>query len=151
MLNTFKTMAANTINNKNSIGYRFKFLDLSNLNSIVLTARKGIKTKVFYDFAETIKMPEKNLAAVINISSRTISNYKNEEKLLEPIYSEHLLKLIHLFEKGEEIFGSIDEFNHWLKKPFWNKKILPNELINTIGGVDLIAEELEKLAQGYPI
>ena len=139
------------INNKNSVGYRFKNFDLSNLNSIVLTARKGLKAKVFYDFAETINMPEKNLAAVINISARTIGNYKNEEKLLDPIYSEHLLKLIRLYEKGEELFGNVNEFNYWLKKPFWNKKITPNDLINTTGGVDLILEELDKLAQGYPI
>ena len=67
------------------------------------------------------------------------------------MYSEHLLKLIQLFEKGEELFGSVDEFNYWLKKSFLNKKITHNELINTIGGVDLISEELEKLAQGYPV
>ena len=137
--------------NKNSIGYRFRSFDLSNLNSIVATARKGLKAKVFYDFAEAIKMPEKHLAALINISSRTMSNYKNEEKLLDPIYSEHLLKLISLFEKGEEIFGNIDEFNYWLKKPFWHNKTSPGDLINTIGGVDLITEELEKLAMGYPV
>lgn len=137
--------------NKNSVCYRFRSFDLSNLNSIVKTARKGLKTKVFYEFAETINMPEKHLAAVINISSRTMSNYKNEEKLLDPIYGEHLLKLISLFEKGEEIFGNIDEFNYWLKKPFWHNKTAPNELINTIGGVDLVAEELEKLAQAYPV
>ena len=137
--------------NKNSVGYRFKNFDLSNLNSIVLTARKGLKTKVFYDFAETINIPEKNLAALINISARTIGNYKNEEKLLDPIYSEHLLKLIHLYEKGEDLFGDVNEFNYWLKKPFWNKKMTPNDLINTTGGVDLIIEELDKLAEGYPI
>ncbi|HUZ60364.1 MAG TPA: antitoxin Xre-like helix-turn-helix domain-containing protein [Hanamia sp.] len=139
------------INNKNSVKHRFKTLDVSNLNAIVSAARKGIKTKVFYDFAETIKMPEKNLAAVINISAKTIGNYKNEERLLDPIYSEHLLKLIRLYEKGEELFGDVNEFNYWLKKPFWNKKITPNDLINTTGGVDLILEELDKLAQGYPI
>jgi putative toxin-antitoxin system antitoxin component (TIGR02293 family) len=137
--------------NKNSIGYRFRLFDLSNLNSLVSIARKGLRAKVFYDFAETINMPEKKLAAVINISSRTISNYKNEEKLLDPIYSEHLLKLINLFDKGEETFGNIDEFNYWLKKPFWNEKTAPNDLLNTVGGVDLIAEQLEKLAQGYPV
>jgi putative toxin-antitoxin system antitoxin component (TIGR02293 family) len=144
-------MPAVTVINKNTIGYRFRSFDVSSLNSIVSTARKGLKPKVFYDLAETINMPEKNLAEVINIPFRTISNYKNEEKLLDPIYSEHLLKLIHLYEKGEEVFGNIDEFNHWLKKPFWNKKITPSELLNTVGGVDLIADELEKLAQGYPL
>lgn len=143
------TIAIN--NKKKSVGDRFKNLDLNNLNAIVLTARKGLKVKVFYDFAETIDMPEKKLAEVINISSKTISNYKNGEKLLGPTYSEHLLKLIQLFEKGEELFGNVEEFNYWLKKPFWNKKSAPNDLINTNGGVDLIMHELSKLAEGYPV
>lgn len=137
--------------NKSSVGYRFKNFDVSNLSSIVSAARKGVKTKVFYDFAETIKIPEKNLASILNLSSRTISNYYQEEKVLDPIYSEHLLKLISLYEKGEAIFGSIDEFNYWLKKPLWNKKTIPFDLIATPGGVDLIIEELNQLAEGYPL
>jgi hypothetical protein len=43
------------------------------------------------------------------------------------------------------------EFNYWLKKPFWNSKETPMEWIITPGGVDLLVEELEKLAQGYPV
>lgn len=144
-------MPALSLNTKNSISNKFKTLDLSDLNKIVSTARKGLKTKVFYDLAQTINMPEKTLAEIINLSSRTIANYKNEEKLLEPIYSEHLLKLIGLYKKGEDIFGNVDEFNYWLRKSFWNKNTSPYELINTPGGVDLVCEELEKLAQGYPV
>ena len=144
-------MATVAINNKNSVGSRFKNFDLSNLNSIVSAARKGIKTKVFYDFAETIKIPEKNLASILNLSSRTISNHHQEEKVLKPIYSEHLLKLMSLYEKGETVFGNVDEFNYWLKKPFWNRKIIPFDLLDTTGGVDLVINELDKLAQGYPV
>lgn len=119
--------------------------------SIVLSARKGLNTKIFYDFAEAIKMPEKNLAAIMNLSARTISNYKESQKNLEPLYGEHLLKLIALFEKGEDLFGTIDEFNYWLQKPFWNSTERPSEWLNTGGGVDFLSEELDKLAQGYPV
>ena len=56
-----------------------------------------------------------------------------------------------LYERGETVFGNIDEFNYWLKKPFWNKKIIPFDLLGTTGGVDLIINELDKLAQGYPV
>ncbi len=139
-----------TIKNKNTIKSKFKELDFLTRYGIFISARKGVKTKVFYDFAETIKMPEKNLAAIINLSARTISNYKERRKSLEPIYSEHLLKLIALFEKGEEIFGSIDEFNYWLRKPFWGSEEKPIDWLVTSGGVDLVAEEIDQLAQGYP-
>jgi putative toxin-antitoxin system antitoxin component (TIGR02293 family) len=133
-----------------SIKQRFKDLDFVNNQAIFLSARKGLKTKVFYDFAESIKMPEKTLASIINLSSRTISNYKERKKNLEPLYSEHLLKLIALFENGEAVFGNIDEFNYWLRKPFWSSKERPIEWLNTAAGVDLVNEEIEKLAQGYP-
>lgn len=135
----------------NTVHKRFKSLDVGNPYRLTMTARKGVKSKVFYDFADTIKMPEKSLAEIINLSARTLSNYKARQKLLEPVYSEHLLKLITLFEKGEFTFGSIDEFNYWLKKPFWNEKERPFDWLVTPGGVDLIIKELDKLSQGYPV
>ncbi|MDQ3142471.1 MAG: DUF2384 domain-containing protein [Bacteroidota bacterium] len=130
---------------------KFKNLKLNNLHAVVSLARKRLNTKIFYDFAETIQMTEKRLAAIIHLSTRTISNYKEQKKTLEPLYSEHLLKLILLFEKGEELFGNIDEFNYWLKKPFWNSKEIPMDWIVTPGGVDLLVEEMESLAQGYTV
>jgi len=144
-----RQMSSSAIN-KNSIKHKFKDLDFISNHAVFFSARKGLKTKIFYDFAETIKMPEKDLASIINLSARTISNYKERRKALGPLYSEHLLKLIALFEKGEEIFGNIDEFNYWLKKPFWNSGEKPMDWLVTSGGVDLVTEEIDKLAQGYP-
>jgi hypothetical protein len=85
---------------------------------MVQSARKGLSPKVFYDLAAAIKMPEKRLAVLINLSARTISNYKEQQKVLEPVYSEHLLNLIRLYEKGEDIFGNIDEFNYLAQQTF---------------------------------
>ena len=135
----------------NSIRNRFSNLNLENAFAIVFSARKGIKSKVFYDFADSIKMPEKNLAILLNLSSRTISNYKEQQKSLEPAQSEHLLKLIALFGKGEEIFGNVDEFNYWLQKPLWNAKERPIDWLVTPGGVDLVMDELDRLAHAYAV
>ena len=136
--------------NQLTIRGHFKNLKVNNSYAIVVSARKGVKPKIFYDLAEIIKMPEKLLAAMLNLSARTISNYNETQKLLEPVYGEHLLKLIALYEKGESYFGNIDEFSYWLNKPFWNSKEKPLDWMVTPGGVDLIMEELDKLAQGYP-
>ena len=73
-----------TVINKNSIKHKFKDLDFISNHAIFFSARKGLKTKIFYDFAGTIKMPEKKLAAIINLSARTISNYKERKKALGP-------------------------------------------------------------------
>lgn len=144
-------IAATAISDKHSVKNRFKRLKVSDPYSLVASARKGIKSRVFYDFAATIKIPEKTLAGIINISARTISNYKEQQKPLDPVQGEHLLKLIALYEKGENIFGNIDEFNYWLKKPFWNTKEIPLDWAVTPGGIDLLMKELDRLAEGYPV
>ena len=135
----------------NSIRVRFSNLDMKSSFAIVFSARKGIKPKVFYDFADSIKMSEKKLALMLNLSSRTISNYKEQQKTLDPVQSEHLLKLIALFGKGEEIFGNIDEFNYWLQKPFWIAKERPIDWLVTPGGVDLVIDELDRLSHAYAV
>jgi putative toxin-antitoxin system antitoxin component (TIGR02293 family) len=134
-----------------SIRTRFKNLDLNSSYALVFSARKGIRPKVFYDFAASIKMPEKTLAVLLNLSSRTISNYNGRQKTLDPTKSEHLLKLISLFGKGEEIFGNVDEFNYWLHKPFWNAKERPIDWLVTPGGVDLVMDELDRLSHAYAV
>jgi putative toxin-antitoxin system antitoxin component (TIGR02293 family) len=144
-------MSAISVSGEQSIKDKFNDLAIVNNYALVSSAHKGVSTKVFYDFADTIKIPEKTLASIINLSARTISNYNEKKKNLDPLYSEHLLKLIALYKKGEEIFGSIDEFNYWLKKPFWNSEQKPIDWLVTSGGVDLIMEEIDKLAQGYPV
>lgn len=130
---------------------RFKGLGLENAYRLSQSARKGVKPDLFYSFAKAINMPEKTLAGIINLSARTLSNYKEQGKTLEPVYSEHLLKLISLFDKGETVFGTIPEVNYWLQKPFWNVKEKPQDWLVTPGGVDLLIKELGKIAQGYPL
>ena len=124
---------------------------IKNEYKLIRKAHEGLKTEVFYALADAIKMPEKTLASVINLSPRTISNYRGQQKSLDPTYSEHLLKLINLYDLGKEIFGSYDEFSLWLNRPFFNTTTKPADLITTPGGVDLVHEEIEKLAQGYPV
>ena len=130
---------------------RFRSLDIENASGIVFAARKGIKPKWFFELSETIGMPEKKLALLINISSRTIHNYKELQKPLDPVQSEHLLKLIALYGKGEYIFGNMDEFNYWLQKPFWNSKERPIDWLTTPGGVDLVMDEMGRLSHGYAV
>jgi putative toxin-antitoxin system antitoxin component (TIGR02293 family) len=134
-----------------SLRKKFQTLDLSDEGKIVFSAHKGVKPAIFYSFAVFIKMSEKKLASLLHIHPRTMSNYRDQHKKLAPVEGEHLLKLIALFAKGEEIFGNIDEFNYWLQKPFWDSKDRPIDWLITPGGVDLVSDELDRLAHGYAV
>ena len=128
-----------------------KMLGSKDTLSIVYTARKGVKAHIFYAFAVMTKMPEKNLAAILHMHPRTVSNYKGTNKSFSPVESEHLLKLISLYSKGEQVFGNIDQFNSWLNQPYLDKKETAFAWLNTPGGVDLVSEELDRLAHGYVV
>ena len=128
---------------------QFKNLSIDNDVRMFTSARAGLSPAIFYQFAELIKMPDKSLASLLNLSPRTISNYLEKQKSLDPIQSEHLLKLIALYDKGEEIFGNIDEFNYWLNKQFWDSPEKPIEWLITPGGVDLVMLEIDRLSYGY--
>lgn len=130
---------------------RFQNLHLDNPVQLALSARQGVAAVLFYSFAHSIKMPEKTLAQLLHTHPRTISNYREQQKKLNPIESEHLLKLIALFTKGEELFGNVDEFNYWLQKPFWDSNEKPIDWLVTPGGVDLVCDELSRLAHGYAV
>ena len=129
----------------------FRKFGLNDPVLMVTSAHKGIAPSVFFSFADHIKMPEKKLANIIHLHPRTINNYKEDQKKLSPVESEHLLKLIALFARGEELFGTVDEFNSWLEKPYPNTKESPFEWLITPGGVDLLLDELNRLAHGYAI
>jgi putative toxin-antitoxin system antitoxin component (TIGR02293 family) len=133
------------------LGARFNKLKLDNNFDIVKLARKGISTSLFYEFADAAGFSESQLATIMNVSARTIKNYQHSEKLLEPVQSEHLLKLVALFLKGEIIFGNISEFIYWLNKPLWSNKDKPMDWLITPGGADLVQDELERLANAYPV
>jgi putative toxin-antitoxin system antitoxin component (TIGR02293 family) len=130
---------------------KFKGLSIENDAQIFKHARAGLSSAVFYEFARLIKMPDKSLANLLHLSPRTISNYHEKHKSLEPVQSEHLLKLISLYDKGEDVFGSIDELNYWLNKPFWDSQEKPTDWLITPGGVDLVILEMDRLSYGYPV
>jgi len=130
---------------------RLKALGLNNPHQLLDRARRGADSTVFYDLALVGNLTENLLASIINISARTILNYAQQGKKLEPAQSEHLLKLVLLFELGITAFGTADEFNIWLNKKFWNAKDAPMDWLITPGGVDMVKAQIEQLMEGYPV
>ena len=130
---------------------RLKALGLNNPHQLLDRARRGADSSVFYDLALVGNLTENLLASIINISARTILNYSQQGKKLEPAQSEHLLKLVLLFELGITAFGTADEFNIWLNKKFWNAKDTPMDWLITPGGVDMVKAQIEQLMEGYPV
>ena len=118
--------------------------------SIVKNANAGISSTIFSELIEISGINKNFLAEeVFDVSLKTMLRYQKEGKKLTPRNSEIALKLINLFDKGIEIFGSMDSFMVWLnKKACGLGNEVPLTLMNTNTGIDLIEEELIRIEFG---
>lgn len=85
----------------------------------------------------------------LNISVRTLRNYKNSETILKENTKEQLLLLISLYKQGNEVFGSSKEFNKWINtKNFYFDDVAPVSFLNTVTGIRFIKNRLTAMEYG---
>ncbi|MFN8355877.1 MAG: antitoxin Xre/MbcA/ParS toxin-binding domain-containing protein [Spirosomataceae bacterium] len=123
--------------------------NLSDDISLVLSARHGLKASAFFDLVLVTGYEKERLASFFNLSLKTFQRYEQEDKKLDPASSELTLKLMALFKKGEEVFGSTDATRRWLEKPAYGLgNQLPVDFLCTTGGIDLVMDELIRIEYG---
>lgn len=116
---------------------------------MVLRAAEGLAVSVFDEIIRVSALSKNQLAAFIDTTPKTIDNYRLRRHKLGRTESEHLLQLMALYKKGQEIFGSAETFNQWLKQPASGLgSIVPFDLLYTQGGINLVMEELLRIEYG---
>jgi len=114
----------------------------------VILANKGIPSSTFDDVSLLFGRKER-LAELLNVSVKTMQRYQKENKKLNPLNSEMVLKFIALFKQGLMVFGIKKSFLNWLDKPavgLGNHR--PFELLKTSNGIDLVKDELVRIEYG---
>ena len=136
------------INTKASLFHQYE-KELSNPVALVLKAADGLAISVFDSLMQITALNKNQLSAFIDTTPKTIDNYRLRRHKLGRIESEQLLQLLALYKKGQEIFGSSEVFNQWLKQPALGiGGILPFDLLYTPGGINLVMEELLRIEYG---
>jgi putative toxin-antitoxin system antitoxin component (TIGR02293 family) len=125
--------------------------DVSAGSDYALTDRAcaGIPVSAFFDLQQVSGLTNDELAGMLDLSYKSVQRYRKEGKKLNPLNSEQILKMIVLYQKAEEVIGSIASFNNWLRKPaagLGNKN--PIRYLQTPGGIDLIFDELVRIEYG---
>lgn len=116
---------------------------------LIADASMGVYAKSVFELSKISSRKKDFFASILNISSKTLDRYEKSKKKLNPVLSEHVLKLFALYEKGFGVFGNIDSFNSWLEKPSYG--LLGNnpiDFLSTSSGIDLIMEELSRIEFG---
>jgi putative toxin-antitoxin system antitoxin component (TIGR02293 family) len=89
-----------------------------------------------------------DIAEVLHVSDRNLRRYTASEKL-NTEQSERLIEIARLYAKGEDVFGSIKAFNHWMDAnilALGNKT--PKSYLDTSLGIQLLHKELGRIEHG---
>ena len=117
--------------------------------ALVFQAKKGLKPQAIFDFVDLSELPHPLVEEVFHKSMKTFQNYFTKNTLLDAPTSEKLLKLFALYQKGTAVFGSIEAFREWLTKPAYGVgNVVPQTILDTATGIDLINEELVRIEYG---
>ncbi|MEQ9440356.1 MAG: DUF2384 domain-containing protein [Cyclobacteriaceae bacterium] len=118
--------------------------------SLVAQAQAGLDAQAITSFREHAQFSKEVMAGLLHIAPKTIDNLKAKHKKIGAVQAEILLSLIRLFTKGEQLFGSVDEFKDWLGFPQPALEMQPpNKFLFSITGIRLVEECLERIEQGY--
>jgi putative toxin-antitoxin system antitoxin component (TIGR02293 family) len=114
-----------------------------------LSEPEAIYATAFDDMVAVSNYDKDFAADLLDVSYKTVARYQKEKKKLSPLQSEYILKTIVLFNKGNQVFGNKESFNRWLDKPsFGLGNRIPRAFITTVGGINFIIDELNRIAHG---
>lgn len=118
-------------------------------NNIVEKSLEGLNSSAVEDFISISDSSVHFVSDVLDITTKTLHKYLKENAKLTRTQSEKILKLIKLYEVGLEVFGNIKAFNEWLDKPSYGlNSLIPRDIITLSTGIDLVQDELMRIAYG---
>lgn len=117
--------------------------------TLLLQAKKGLSAEAAFDFMLISDLRGEQVEAALNKSMKTFQNYREKKAPLDVTTSEKLLKLFALYSKGAAVFGSLDDFTKWLGRPAYGiGNQVPQTLLDTMTGIELINDELVRIEYG---
>ena len=118
-------------------------------SALVQLVKRGVDADAVFLIAERSGLHKETIAHLLETSLKTLRRYQKEHKKLNAKESELILKLADLFERGEQVFGNMAEFRHWIEAPAYGlDNQVPLELLYTSEGINLVLDEVERIAHG---
>lgn len=123
--------------------------DLESSLALALKAVKGLGARALNDLEVMSGLSRTMVARFLHVTSRSLNRYLEENRTLDAAKSETVLRLIALYQKGTDVFGSKATFNAWLGQPCLALgNHIPYNLMETSSGITLIDQELDRINHG---
>lgn len=132
-----------------AISYSYQNFDDVGMFGLMDISKKGISFKIFDNLSKKFPFSMQDWADFLHISGKTLSRYQKEEKSFDVLQSEKILQIEMLYQRGEEVFGSADDFLIWLQSEnLALGKTKPQDLLGSVFGISLLMDELTRIEHG---
>jgi putative toxin-antitoxin system antitoxin component (TIGR02293 family) len=121
---------------------------LKNPLDLIELSRRGVNKAAVDLVAQKLSLTDREIARILNISERTFHRYTTDTQL-DTSSTERLLKLMLLYQHGEEVFSNLEDFKPWMRQSmriFGDKTAL--DLLDTITGFELVDNVLSRIEFG---
>ena len=121
---------------------------LQNPLDLIEFSRKGLSRAAVDLVAQKISLTDREMARILNISERTFHRYTPDTQL-DTSSTERLLKLMLLYQHGEEVFSNLEDFKPWMRQSmriFGDKSAL--DLLDTVTGFEWVNNVLSRMEFG---
>ncbi len=121
---------------------------LKNPLDLIEFSRKGLSRAAVDLVAQKIGLSDREMARILNISERTFHRYSPDIQL-DTSSTERLLKLMLLYQHGEEVFSNLEDFKPWMRQSmriFGDKSAL--DLLDTVTGFEWVDNVLSRIEFG---
>ena len=127
----------------------YNALDDKNAFRLINAIKKGISYSFFERLAKNIPFTLREWASYLHLSERSLQRYKKEKGAFGAAASEKIIEITMLNKYGIEVFGGQEKFNTWLNtKNVALGGIKPKELLDSSFGIQLLKDELTRIAHG---
>jgi len=106
----------------------------------------------FEKIARQVAFTQKEWAAILHLSEKTLQRYAKDNKNFEGIYVERILQMQELIDLGLKTFTSPEALYRWLKrdKPVLGQ-LLTFDSLKTSEGIGLVTDEIGRIMYGVYI
>ena len=123
---------------------------IRSINDLIELGKHGIRKRAVKHLAANMSLTWRDMAKLLPITERTLQRYEMQ-KLMNQIVSEQAIQLAELVATGIDVFEDRANFLTWLSLPsaaLGDKK--PIELLDSRFGIELVNDELGRIAHGIP-
>jgi putative toxin-antitoxin system antitoxin component (TIGR02293 family) len=141
-------VAYGALNQTSLIGLLGSNYSVSTDFDLLNLARKGVSKKALVSLVKQISLTIQEVANIMHISERTLQRY-TPSTLIKTEHAEKAIELARLYQRGTEVFGTLDNFNDWMKTPNYTLNgETPLNLLDTSIGFELILQTLGRIEYG---